>query len=132
VSRILAPVDGWVSARNAEEGQSLTAGQAIVTISPANRIYVTANYKETQINRIRPGMPVDISIDACGGAKVRGTVIGFAPVAQNALSSLPTLSAPTNFVKVTQRVPVRISLPARAGSCVFRPGTAVETSVLVD
>ncbi len=131
-TRIVAPVDGWVAARNAEEGQSLTPGQAVVTISPAHRIFVTANYKETQIHRIRPGMPVDISVDACGGAKVRGTVIGFAPVAQNALSTLPTLSAPTNFVKVTQRVPIRIALPRSGGSCVFRPGTAVETSVIAD
>jgi membrane fusion protein, multidrug efflux system len=131
-ARIVAPVDGWVSARNAEEGQSLTPGQAVVTISPAHRIYVTANYKETQINRIRPGMPVDISVDACGGATVRGSVIGFAPVAQNALSTLPTLSAPTNFVKVTQRVPVRIALPRGNAACVFRPGTAVETSIIVD
>jgi membrane fusion protein (multidrug efflux system) len=131
-TRITAPVDGWVSARNAADGQMLTPGQAVVTISPADRIYVTANYKETQIHRIRAGMPVDISVDACGGAKVRGTVIGFAPVAQNALSSLPTLSAPTNFVKVAQRVPIRIALPRAAGSCVFRPGTAVETSVIAD
>ncbi|MEA2689486.1 MAG: rane fusion protein multidrug efflux system, partial [Candidatus Eremiobacteraeota bacterium] len=131
-TRIVAPVDGWVSARNAEEGQTLNAGQAVVTISPANRIYVTANYKETQINRIRPGMPVEISVDACGGAKVRGTVVGFAPVAQNALSSMPSLSAPTNFVKVTQRVPVRIALPRATKTCVFRPGTAVETSILGD
>jgi membrane fusion protein (multidrug efflux system) len=131
-TRITAPVDGWVSARNAEAGQTLTPGQAVVTISPANRIYVTANYKETQIHRIHPGMRAEISVDACGGAKVQGTVIGFAPVAQNALSTLPTLSAPTNFVKVAQRVPVRISLPRDAGTCVFRPGTAVETSVVAD
>ena len=131
-TRITAPVEGWVSARNAEAGQTLTPGQAVVTISPANRIYVTANYKETQIHRIRPGMRAEISVDACGGAKVQGTVIGFAPVALNALSTLPTLSAPTNFVKVTQCVPVRISLPREAGTCVFRPGTAVETSVVAD
>ncbi len=129
-TRIVAPVDGWVSARDAEEGQTLTIGQQIVTLSPAKRIYVTANYKETQLNRIRAGMPVEISVDACGGAKVRGKVIGFAPIAQNALSTLPTLSAPTNFVKVAQRVGVRIALPPSGGSCVFRPGTAVETAVV--
>ncbi|MBV8369462.1 MAG: HlyD family secretion protein [Candidatus Eremiobacteraeota bacterium] len=131
-TRIVAPVDGWVSARNAEEGQTVVPGQAVVTLSPANRIYVTANYKETQLNRIRPGMPVDISIDACGGQTVRGKVIGFAPVAQNALSTLPSLSAPTNFVKVTQRVPIRIALPKDGGSCVFRPGTAVETAIIAN
>jgi membrane fusion protein (multidrug efflux system) len=129
-TRVVAPVDGWVAARNAEEGQTLTIGQQIVTLSPANRIYVTANYKETQLDRIRPGMPVEISVDACGGAKVRGKVIGFAPIAQNALSTLPTLTAPTNFVKVAQRVGVRIALPPSGGSCVFRPGTAVETAVV--
>lgn len=129
-TRIVAPVDGWISARNAEEGETLTVGQQIVTLSPAKRIYVTANYKETQLDRIRPGMPVEISVDACGGAKVRGQVIGFAPVAQNALSTLPTLSAPTNFVKVAQRVGVRIALPPSSASCVFRPGTAVETAVV--
>ncbi len=131
-TRIVAPVDGWVSARNAEEGQTVVPGQAVVTISPANRIYVTANYKETQLNRIRPGMPVDISVDACGGQTVRGKVIGFAPIAQNALSTLPSLSAPTNFVKVTQRVPIRIALPKDGGPCVFRPGTAVETAVIAN
>jgi membrane fusion protein, multidrug efflux system len=131
-TRIVAPVDGWVSARNAEEGQTVVPGQAVVTLSPANRIYVTANYKETQLNRIRPGMPVDISVDACGGQTVRGKVIGFAPVAQNALSTLPSLSAPTNFVKVTQRVPIRIALPKDAGGCAFRPGTAVETAVIAN
>jgi membrane fusion protein (multidrug efflux system) len=131
-TRITAPVAGWVSARNAADGQMLAPGQAVVTLSPADRIYVTANYKETQIHRIRAGMPVDISVDACGGAKVRGRVVGFAPVAQNALSSLPTLSAPTNFVKVAQRVPIRIALPRARGNCIFRPGTAVETSVIAD
>ncbi|MDQ6924784.1 MAG: hypothetical protein M3154_00925 [Candidatus Eremiobacteraeota bacterium] len=66
----------------------------------------------------RPRNAGDLSVDACGGAKVRGTVIGFAPVAQNALSTLPTLSAPTNFVKVTQRVPIRIAAAQRRLVCV--------------
>jgi membrane fusion protein (multidrug efflux system) len=129
-TRIVSPVDGWVAARNAQDGQTVSPGQAVVTVSPSNRIFVTANYKETQLARIKAGMPVDISVDACGGAKFRGTVIGFSPVALNALSTLPALTSPTNFVKVAQRVAVRISLPRDAGSCVFRPGTAVETSVL--
>ena len=128
-TRIVAPVDGWVAARNAEEGETLTIGQQIVTLSPAKRVYVTANYKETQLDRIKAGMPVEIAVDACGGARVRGRVVGFAPIAQNALSTMPTLTAPTNFVKVAQRVGVRISLP-RSSTCVFRPGTAVETAVV--
>jgi membrane fusion protein (multidrug efflux system) len=130
-TRIVAPVDGWVAARDAQEGQTVAPGQAVVTISPADRIFVTANYKETQLSRIHAGMTAEIAVDACGGEKFRGTVIGFSPVALNALSTLPALSSPTNFVKVAQRVAVRISLPHDAGSCVFRPGTAVETSVLL-
>ena len=131
-TRIVAPVDGWVALRNAQEGQTVAPGQAVITLSPANRIFVTANYKETQLSRIKPGMPVDISVDACGGAKFRGRVVGLAPVALNSLSTLPALTAPTNFVKVTTRVPVRISLPPPTRSCVFRPGTMVETSVIAD
>jgi membrane fusion protein (multidrug efflux system) len=130
-THIVSPVGGWVAARNAQEGQTVAPGQVVVTVSPSDRIFVTANYKETQLARIKAGMPVDISVDACGGAKFRGTVIGFSPVALNALSTLPALSSPTNFVKVAQRVAVRVSLPRDGGSCVFRPGTAVETSVIV-
>jgi membrane fusion protein (multidrug efflux system) len=130
-TRIVSPVDGWVAARNAQEGQTVAPGQAIVTVSPADRIFVTANYKETQLSRIRVGMPAEIAVDACGGERFRGTVVGFSPVALNALSTLPALSSPTNFVKVAQRVAVRISLPHDARDCVFRPGTAVETSVLL-
>lgn len=129
-TRILSPVDGWVASRNAQAGQTVSPGQVVVTVSPSDRIYVTANYKETQLARIKAGMPVDISVDACGGAKFRGNVIGFSPVALNALSTLPALTSPTNFVKVAQRVAVRVSLPRDSGSCVFRPGTAVETSVI--
>jgi membrane fusion protein (multidrug efflux system) len=131
-TRIVAPVDGWVALRNAQGGQTVSPGQALVTLSPANRIFVTANYKETQLPRIKPGMPVDITVDACGGAKFRGSVVGLAPVALNTLSTLPALTAPTNFVKVANRVSVRISLPRPTASCMFRPGTAVETAVIAD
>jgi len=129
-TRIAAPVDGWVSARNAEEGQTLTIGQQIVTLSPAKRIYVTANYKETQLDRIRPGMPVENLGRCLRGAKVRGTVIGFAPIAQNALSTLPTLSAPTNFVKVAQRWACGSPCRRAAGRACSGPGPAVETAVV--
>jgi membrane fusion protein (multidrug efflux system) len=128
-TRIVAPVDGRVSARNVEAGQTVTPGQALITIAPAHRIFITANYKETQMAKIRLGSPVEITVDACRGQGFRGSVIGVNPVAQSALSTLPTLTAPTNFVKVPQRIPVRISLPA-VKTCVFRPGMSVETAVL--
>lgn len=130
-TRITSPVDGWVSQRDVEVGQTVAPGQALVTISPANRIFVTANYKETQLSQIHQGQAVEITIDACRGGTFTGKVVGLAPVAQSALATLPTLTAPSNFVKVAQRVPVRISLPHASGNCVFRPGMSVETAVLL-
>jgi len=129
-TRIVSPVDGWVAARNAQEGQTVAPGQLVVTVSPSDRIFVTANYKETQLARIKAGMPVDISVDACGGARFRAPSSASRGRTQRALDAAgPEL--PTNFVKVAQRVAVRVSLPRDGGSCVFRPGTAVETSVLL-
>jgi membrane fusion protein (multidrug efflux system) len=129
-TRIVSPIDGWIAVRNVEPGQTVVAGQALLTISPVGGVFVTANYKETQLDRIRPGLDVEIAVDACRGHTFLGKVVGLAPVAQSALSTLPTLTAPSNFVKVAQRVPVRIGLPAAADGCVFRPGMSVETSVL--
>jgi membrane fusion protein (multidrug efflux system) len=129
-TRIVSPIDGWIAVRNVEPGQTVVAGQALLTISPVGGVFVTANYKETQLDRIRPGLDVEIAVDACHGRTFVGKVVGLAPVAQSALSTLPTLTAPSNFVKVAQRVPVRISLPAAGDGCVFRPGMSVETSVL--
>jgi membrane fusion protein (multidrug efflux system) len=130
-TRIVAPVDGRVSSRDVEVGQTVAPGQALVTIAPAHRIFVTANYKETQMTHVRLGAPAEITVDACGGERFRGTVVGINPVAQSALSTLPTLTAPSNFVKVPQRIPVRISLPSPSPACVFRPGMSVETAVLL-
>lgn len=129
-TRIVSPVDGVVASRAVEPGQTVAPGQALLSIAPNRRIFVTANYKETQIGRIRAGMPVEISVDACRGETLMGRVIGLGPVAQGALSTMPTMSSPANFVKVAQRIPVRISLPTATPSCVFRPGMSVETSVV--
>ncbi len=129
-TRIVSPIDGWIAVRNVEPGQTVVAGQALLTISPVGGVFVTANYKETQLDKIRQGLDVEIAVDACHGRTFVGKVVGLAPVAQSALSTLPTLTAPSNFVKVAQRVPVRISLPAVGDGCVFRPGMSVETSVL--
>lgn len=129
-TRILSPVDGWVSSRNVQVGQIVSPGQALITIAPANHVFVTANYKETQMRGIRAGAIAEITVDACRGQTFRGTVESVNPVAQSALSTMPTLTAPSNFVKVPQRIPVRISLPADGRGCVFRPGMSVETAIL--
>ena len=130
-ARIVSPVDGTVSLRNVQVGQSVAAGQSLLSIAPANKIFVTANYKETQVGSIHPGQRVEISVDGCRGAKLVGTVQGLGPVAQSSLSTLPTLTAPANFIKTTQRIPVRVTVPHATESCTLRPGMSVETSVVL-
>lgn len=130
-ARIFSPVDGTVSLRNVQVGQTVAAGQSLLSIAPTNKIFVTANYKETQIGSIHSGQRVEITVDGCRGEILAGTVQGLAPVAQSSLSTLPTLTAPANFIKTTQRIPVRVTLPKTTGSCTPRPGMSVETSVVL-
>ena len=129
-TRITSPVDGIVASRGVEAGQTVAPGQTLLFVAPADHVFITANYKETQVARIRAGQTVEIAVDACHGEIFMGRVIGLGPVAQGALSTMPTMTSPSNFVKVAQRIPVRISLPVKSGSCVFRPGMSVETSVI--
>ena len=93
---------------------------------------MTANYKETQVARLRVGQDVDVHVDACGRGTHHGRISSIGAVSQGSLSTIPTLTAPTSFVKVTQRVPVRITLPKDLGSCVVRPGMSVEVAAHAD
>ena len=126
---IKAPLAGWVTQRNVEPGQTIAPGEALITIAPRDRIYVTANYKETQLSRIRAGQRVDVTVDACHGVRLQGRVSAIAPVAQSVLTTLPSLNAPSTFVKVAQRIPVRVSLPRESPNCPLRPGMSVETAI---
>jgi len=130
-ARIVSPVDGIVSMRSVQVGQTVAAGQSLLSVAPTDKIFVTANYKETQIGSIHPGQHVEITVDGCRGEKLAGIVGGLGPVAQSSLSTLPTLTAPANFIKTTQRIPVRVTLPTTIGPCTLRPGMSVETSVLM-
>jgi membrane fusion protein (multidrug efflux system) len=118
---VTAPTDGFVSKLGVHEGQLISPGQPIVELVPA-QTYMVANFKETQVGRIRPGQKVEISVDAFPGKKLEGKVESLSGGTGARFSMLPPDNASGNFVKVVQRVPVRIAwtnlpsdLPLRAG-----------------
>ena len=131
-TRIYAPVDGVIAAKSLAVGQTVSPGTALFTLVPANEIYVTANYKETQLDRMRSGEPVDIHVDAYPEFAFVGHIGTINPAAQNQFAAVPPQNATGNFVKVTQRVPVRIYFD-RIGNPPYalRPGMSVEASVRV-
>jgi membrane fusion protein (multidrug efflux system) len=130
-TKIRSPIDGYVGQKNAELGQTVSPGETLMTIVPSNDIYVTANYKETQMRRIRVGQPVDINVDAYNGVKFDGYVDNISPASQNSFALVPAQNASGNFVKVTQRLPVRVRFRNPDPHYDLRPGMSVETSVKV-
>ncbi len=132
-TRIVAPVDGFIGEKSAEVGQTVQAGMTLMTLIPdgPGKIYVTANFKETQLGDMKPGQPVDIDVDAYKGTVFHGHVISINPASQNTYALVPAQNATGNFVKVTQRIPVRISIDDMRASKPLRPGMSVEAYVKV-
>ncbi|MBC5809979.1 MAG: HlyD family secretion protein [Candidatus Eremiobacteraeota bacterium] len=130
-TQIRSPIDGYVGAKNVAIGATVQPGQSLMTIVPSQNIYVTANFKETQLGKMRVGQQTDIGVDACKGIALTGHVVAISPASQNKFSLVPAQNATGNFVKVTQRVPVRIAFDRPDPSCPLRPGMSVEASVKV-
>jgi membrane fusion protein, multidrug efflux system len=107
---ILAPVTGFVAKRNAEVGQQVTMGSALLAIIPLSEVWVDANYKESQLERIRIDQPVTLAVDAYPGITFHGTVQGLDSGTGSAFSLLPPQNATGNWIKIVQRLPVRIKL----------------------
>ena len=115
--RVVAPVDGIVNKKNVESGGNLATGQDLLTIVPVNGLWVTANFKETQLKGIvgpdpahnKPGSHVDIKVDALGGRHFTGEVVQIGGATGSRLSLFPPENATGNYVKVVQRIPVRIN-----------------------
>ncbi len=131
-TRILAPVDGIVAKRSAQAGEYVTPGQQLLAIVPLDDIWVTANFKETQLRNMRPGQPVEIYVDAFGKS-YSGHVESLAGGTGAVFSLLPPENATGNYVKIVQRMPVRIRFdqgqdPERR----LRPGMSVEPKVKVN
>jgi membrane fusion protein (multidrug efflux system) len=109
-TEIRAPVTGIVNRKSVNPGDHVQVGQSLMSIQPLDRVYVVANFKETQIGAITIGQPVEIYVDAYPKHPLKGRVSGFAAATGSASSLLPAENATGNFVKVVQRVPVRIDL----------------------
>lgn len=131
-TRILAPVSGIVMKRSAQVGARVTAGQQLLTISEISNLWVTANFKETQLLKMRPGQHAKIHVDALD-KDFTGTVETIGGATGSVASVLPPENATGNYVKVVQRIPVRIKLdPNQDGLDRLRPGMSVEPIVRVD
>jgi membrane fusion protein (multidrug efflux system) len=127
---ITAPATGVVSKRNIQLGQLIQAGQSLFAVVNANGIYVTANFKETQMEPLRVGQKVDISVDAFSDSTFHGSIESFSGATGAKFSLLPPDNATGNFVKVVQRVPVRIKIDADSSLVkLLRAGMSVDVVV---
>ena len=107
-TKVVAPEDGIVSKKSVVVGENLSVGQSLVTIVPLQNLWVTANFKETQLAEMHKGQKVDLKVDALGGRKFSGTVTQVGGATGSSLSLFPPENATGNYVKVVQRIPVRI------------------------
>ncbi len=127
---IKAPATGIVSKKNIQKGQLVQAGQALFSIVNDGSIYVTANFKETQLEKIKTGSKVEIEVDAYPDEKIQGEVYNFSPITGAKGSLLPPDNATGNFVKVVQRIPIKIKIhPSKELLAKLRPGMSVKASV---
>ena len=127
---VKAPVKGLVSRKSVEVGQNIQAGQPLMAIIPLDEVWVTANFKETQLRNMRPGQRATFTVDASDGRAFNGHIDSIAAATGARFSLLPPENATGNFVKVVQRVPVKIVLDAgQDPGHLLRPGLSVEPTV---
>jgi len=127
---VRAPVDGTFANRIVNVGDYVQPGQRLANVVPLDDVYIDANYKETQLGRLKAGQPVSITVDAVSGRTIKGIVDSLAPASGSVFTLLPPDNATGNFTKVVQRVPVRIRVPfSVARENLLRPGMSVITTV---
>ena len=129
-TKIAAPVAGIVSDRTVEVGQNVSPGQELMKIIPLNDVWITANYKETQLREMKVGQPVTIEVDA-NGKTYKGRVDSIAGASGARFSLLPPENATGNYVKVVQRIPVKIVLNPGENDGTLRPGMSVTPKVWI-
>jgi membrane fusion protein, multidrug efflux system len=130
-TRIFAPVDGVIAKNVVQVGQQVEPGQQLLTIVPINAVYVDANYKEAQLRKVRIGQPAVLTSDLYGGSvKYHGKVVGIGGGTGAAFSLIPAQNATGNWIKVVQRLPVRIALdPQELKAHPLRVGLSMNTSI---
>lgn len=130
-TRIHAPIAGAIGNRSVQVGQLVKPGNVLAFLIPDQGLYVEANFKETQIELMRPGQPVEIRVDAYPDARWRGQVDSFAPASGSEFSLLPPENATGNFTKIVRRVPVKIVFEPGLDSSQLRPGLSAVAKVKV-
>ena len=129
---VLSPADGYVTRKSVEAGQVVSAGQSLLAVAAIDNVWVVANYKETDIERIRTGQEVEIRVDTYKGKKFKGTVDSIMAGTGSAFALFPPENASGNYVKVVQRVPVKIVLSrGEDPGHVLRIGMSVVPTILV-
>ena len=126
---IISPYDGYASRKEIQIGQLVQPGQTLLNVVDGSEVWITANYKETQLEHIHPGSKVEIKVDAIPDKTFTGKVVSLSTATGAALSLLPQDNSAGNFVKVRQRVPVRIELTDSTGLHLLRAGMNVECEV---
>ena len=128
---IRAPIDGVVTRRQVQVGQRVAAGSPVMMIVPVSQVYVDANFKERQLRRVRPGQPATLTADLYGGDVVyHGRVVGFSGGTGSAFALIPAQNATGNWIKVVQRLPVRIALdPRELAQHPLRVGLSMEAEI---
>ena len=132
-TKIYAPADGYISKRSVEIGNQIQAGQPLMAVVPLDNIYVAANYKETQLGKIKPGQKVKIKVDTYSGKVFKGKVDSIMAGTGSVFSLFPPENATGNYVKVVQRVPVKIVFDKDTDpGHILRIGMSVVPTVVIE
>ena len=126
---ITAPVDGTIGARSLRVGEYVAAGTQLMAVVPLDAAYIVANFKETQLTRVRNGQPVTVKVDSFPGVKISGHVDSLSPASGLEFSLLPPDNATGNFTKIVQRIPVKVVLDDVRLANLLRAGMSVEPTV---
>jgi membrane fusion protein (multidrug efflux system) len=127
---IRASLDGRIGDKTAQVGQYVQPGTRLMSVVPVQDVYLVANYKETQVRQMRVGQKATVKVDALGGEEIPGVVVSFAPGTGSQFALLPPENATGNFIKIVQRVPVRIRLePSPAVAARLVPGLSVAVDI---
>ena len=129
-ARITAPLVGVVTQRSVRVGAYVTVGRPLLTLVPLASVYIEANFRETQLARVRPGQAVSITVDALPGVTLAGRVDSLGPASGAAISAIPAHNATGNFTKIVQRLPVKIRVdPGQPDAGRLLVGMSVTTGI---
>jgi membrane fusion protein (multidrug efflux system) len=131
-TRITAPIDGTIGQKSVRVGAFVSAGKPLLAIVPLDGVYIAANFRETQLARVRAGQAVDIDVDALPGEELKGTVESLGPASGVSYSTVAPHNATGNFTKIVQRLPVRIRLDGdQAAAAKLRVGMSVTPQIRI-